>query len=342
MIKEPLYQSLLSSSVDSGSLTLNCLQTNGSGLPVFQGYDEGRSQAGGPDRRIHDQHQAIIPSYKFNCCGNITEWGVDLNPDGTRAKFDFILQVWRPSPTVNVSGCYSLVDDFSSREITVEDNPANERVARVTPSPQDQLQFQPGDVLGFYVESNGDGSSDHDNGVVVLEYDDQNSAQLFNSELVWYGYIDTLAQTSLSGNCPHPVGTNGMLSSSTHAAPVISISVSSYSCPQSVSHSVTVSVTKLIEQPQQSPITLALVSGVYYHSTHSHLNIESTIMSTTPGICHSSHCGLIAGVVVTIIIVCSSTLVTITTVIIRKHRKTSIGGPTDPGIVLTNQVYGES
>ena len=230
-------------------------------MPVFQGYGDEGGQAGGSDRRIKHQHQAIIPSYKFNCCGNITEWGVDLNPDGTRAKFNFILQVWRPSPIVNISGCYTLVDDFISTEITIEDNPVNERVARVTPSPQDQLQFQPGDVLGFYVESNGDGSSDHDNGVVVLEYDD--NIQSAYNEQAWFASIDVTAQTSQSGSCPYPVGNNGVLNSSTHAAPVISISMTTYSCYPTMSvyiNSPTVSSSAIYPSSSQSPPAVTTTS----------------------------------------------------------------------------------
>ena len=99
----------------------NCLLTkNGAGLPPFpdRGYPEAT-----PGSRIHHRNQAIIPSYKLNCCGNITEWGVDLNPDGTSARFNFVFQVWRPAPDVNVSGCYSLVDDFISTGIPIEIQP---------------------------------------------------------------------------------------------------------------------------------------------------------------------------------------------------------------------------
>ena len=77
------------------------------------------------------------------------------------------LQVWRPvTPSESdTSSCYSLVDDYKSESISVQDKDGN-RVARVNASsPQDQLQFQTGDVLGFYVESNG-ADSDNDNGVV--------------------------------------------------------------------------------------------------------------------------------------------------------------------------------
>ena len=92
------------------------------------------------------------------CRGNITQWGVDLNPDGTFAVFLFILQVWRP--LLNFSGCYTLVSHTGILTTTT----VNRRLAVVSPSQvQHQIQFQSGDVLGFYVESSGDGTSDHDN-----------------------------------------------------------------------------------------------------------------------------------------------------------------------------------
>ena len=108
-------------------LHVACLQTNSeNGLPFFRGYDQ--AGAGKPNRRIHHQHQAIIPNYKFNCCGNITAWGVDLNPDTA-------------------------------------------------------LQFQPGDVLGLYVEQHDD-ITGFDDGVVVLN----NGSH--TSELVWFASVD--------------------------------------------------------------------------------------------------------------------------------------------------------
>ena len=157
---------------------------------------------------------------------------MDLNPDFRNASFNFIFQVWRPSSSVNTTGCYDLVDDFLSSSISIATQPESKRVARVIPAPQDQLQFQPGDVLGFYVESYGStDKSDYDNGVVVLN----NGSH--SSELVWFASVDiTAARHSKSGmqSCPYPVGTNGVLSSSTHAAPVISISVVATPCPQMI------------------------------------------------------------------------------------------------------------
>ena len=46
--------------------------------------------------------------------------------------------------------------------------PLIDGLARVTPSPQDFIQFQPNDVLGFYVESASiRGPSDNPNGLVA-------------------------------------------------------------------------------------------------------------------------------------------------------------------------------
>ena len=80
-------------------------------------------------------------------------------------------------------------------------------------------------------------NSDYDNGVVAL------SNGSHTSELVWFASIDiTAAQTSQSCSCPYPVETNGVLSSSTRAASVISISVVAILCPQILFTSVTTSL----------------------------------------------------------------------------------------------------
>ena len=72
-------------------------------------------------------------------------------------------------------------------------------------------------MLGFYVEE-ANGAND---GVVVLT-----SPSSFTSELVWYASIAPTMATSHNGDCPYSVGSNGVLDTSTHAAPVISISIS--------------------------------------------------------------------------------------------------------------------
>ncbi len=168
---------------------------------------------------ITRHHQAIIPSYKLTCnemCGNITEWGVDLQPGGDmhQRAYTLDLQVWRPSPTVDDStgtGCYSLVGNnrFSSTSLSV-----SKGVAQVTPSPQDYIQFKPGDVLGFYVEE----AREMKDGIVILGG---------GSFTVWYASIAPTVATSQNGDCPYSVGSNGgVLNTLTRAAPVISIAAS--------------------------------------------------------------------------------------------------------------------
>ena len=308
----------------AGQDTCPCLQTNGSGLPFFQGY---AGEAGGPDRRIHHQHQAIIPSYKFNCCGSITEWGVDLNPDRDEASktFDFILQVWRPSPTGmnQLHKCYSLVNDHKVTSTVVN---STGRVAKVTSLPQNQLQFQPGDVLGFYVESHGS-DSDYDNGVVLLN----NGSH--TSELVWHGSITSGSHTSQSGSCPYPVGANGVLSTSTHAAPVISISVMVTTCHIYSSLLDSITTTTLPNFARTTKLIFKLSPSI--GSTH------ALIPGSNDGITITN--GLITGLMVSIFVVVSimsTTIIIAVAIIIKRHRSTKQAE--SAGMTLSNQLYGES
>ena len=173
-------------------------------------------------KEITRHQQAIISSYKLTCngmCGNITEWGVDLQPGGDMHQMNYTLdlQVWRPSPTVDDStgaGCYSLVGNNRFTSI-----PLRNLVARVTPSPQDYIQFRPGDVLGVYVEE----ARQTDDGVIVLTSYDRSTD--FTSELVWYASIAPTMATSQNGDCPYSVGSNGVLNTTTRGAPVISASI---------------------------------------------------------------------------------------------------------------------
>ena len=146
-------------------------------------------------------------------CGNVTEWGVDVHNGNNdhQNTYTLDLQVWRPSPTVNDStgtGQYSLVGNNRFTSISLSD-----QVAIVTLSPQDYIQFQPGDVLGFYMEDAAHGKD----GVVVLT-----SPSSFTSEAVWYASIDPAMATTQSV-CS--VGSSGDLDSSTRAAPVISLTI---------------------------------------------------------------------------------------------------------------------
>ena len=147
----------------------------------------------------------------FTCCGNITEWGVDVQPGGGSddGEYTLDLQVWRPSPTVDDStgaGQYSLVGNNRFTSISLDND-----VAEVTPLSRDQVQFRSGDVLGFYVEEARDNNDDY--GVNVL------TTASYTSERVWYASVTTL---STMGS-PVSAGISGVLNTQLRGAPVISI-----------------------------------------------------------------------------------------------------------------------
>ena len=190
---------------------------NPSGLPPFMDYrlSELRSET------IPELHQAIIPSYRFTCYGNITEWGVDILPAGGMHDgfYNLDLQVWRPSPTVQTTGCYSLVG--INRFTSV---PLPNQVAEVTPLPQEQIEFQPGDVLGFNLENTGG----DDGGVVILMDSSERGDSGYETEEVWYA--DFSNPFFGNGECQLVVGgqpqAGGGLNTMTSAAPVLSVAYS--------------------------------------------------------------------------------------------------------------------
>ena len=176
---------------------------------------------------IRVKQQAIFASYRLNCCGNITEWGMDVDSGAfsgardRRGTYSLDFQVWRPSPTVDDTtgtGCYSLVGNNRFTSIPSITSPG---VAVVTPSPQDYIQFQPGDVLGVYVES----VSETTDGIVVLTRSTFTSDLVWSaSDLVWYASITPSMTNSRNGACPYSAGSSGVLNSFLQGAPVISIS----------------------------------------------------------------------------------------------------------------------
>ena len=177
---------------------------NGNILPSFQEYGNNGVT------RITLHHQVIIPSYEFTCCGNVTEWGVDVEQDGgmDNRKYTLDFQVWRPSPTTvdgsTSSGQYILIGNNRFTSISLSGG-----VAQVTPSPRDQIQFQSGDVLGFHIE----GAKNTDRGVNVV------TTSSFTRETVWYASVATVNGLG----CPISAGSSGVLNTTLSGAPVVSI-----------------------------------------------------------------------------------------------------------------------
>ena len=161
--------------------------------------------------------QAIITSYQFHCCGNVTAWQTYVEGRGGHdGAYDITFQVWRPSPTVNTDGCYGLVGE---NEFTSISSPNyNDGLVSVTPEPTNIITAQPGDAVGYYVVStkgNNDG----------IRLNDR-----FNGESVWYRRntnYDTLMSRGEASICPFPVGSQSgrILRSSTNAAPMLSVGI---------------------------------------------------------------------------------------------------------------------
>ena len=164
--------------------------------------------------------QAIITSYQFHCCGNVTAWQTYVEPGSPfqDGAYDITFQAWRPSPTVNSDGCYGLVGENVFTGITPP-NINNDGLVSVTPEPTNMVTVQPGDVVGFYALSRR-GLNDG------IQLDTS-----FTGESVWYHRNnppdDPLMIIGEASVCPFPVGsqTNRELMSSTNAAPMLSVGI---------------------------------------------------------------------------------------------------------------------
>ena len=124
------------------------------------------------DRPSRDRFQAIVPAYTFNCTGRVTEWRACLHPGATTNEMYYIqFQVWRPT---GIEGCYELVDynipldhagqeemNVSDSNVIIEaegflsppgDNGPLHRCVVLPVRESQQIEVQPGDVVGFYVD----------------------------------------------------------------------------------------------------------------------------------------------------------------------------------------------
>ncbi len=160
--------------------------------------------------------QAIITTYQFHCNCSITSWETYVQPGGifyslTRA-YDITFQVWRPSPTVQSNGCYSLVgqNEFTSFSFS------NGGLVQLTPTPPSNpiITAQPGDVVGYYTNSR----MGADNGIQL------DSDSNFTENMIWYRSVADGSLTSSGDNaCPYPIGPGRYLSSSMAAALILRI-----------------------------------------------------------------------------------------------------------------------
>ena len=151
--------------------------------------------------------QVIIKSYEFHCCGKVGAWAAYVEPGGGghTTAYSIKFQIWRP--TSESSAIYIKIGENSFFPATLTDS-----YIAATPLPSEQIDFQPGDVVGYYLEDNR-----NQNGGVQFDSG-------FTSEELWYA----TGNSDLQNKCLLEVGNAGDLSFSTSLGPIISISLSEY------------------------------------------------------------------------------------------------------------------
>jgi len=97
--------------------------------------------------RISNNRTIIVPLLSFTCNGRITNIRVRITPDGRGDDFPYI-QVWRPSPSSQLYNLVGVVQIQSSHitQLTYQE-------ANIILTGNNRIQFQSGDVIGFYIPS---------------------------------------------------------------------------------------------------------------------------------------------------------------------------------------------
>ena len=227
-----------------------CLQANNENAVPPASEQE---LVGGRSNVIPWGSQAIIPSYTFNCSGNITQWEVALSFSQLEEQTDdFVmeLQVWRSLDNVDNNSMqrYSIL---GHNNCTVR---SESQVATCRLSPLEPIEFAPGDVLGFRLWNPSTESEDNEDRETTdqveetsdtTDYsstddddDDENSSAemisgvmiideingTMSREEVWYALINNEFDTADSDRTVS-IGPTGKLNILTMAAPLIAVAV---------------------------------------------------------------------------------------------------------------------
>ena len=161
--------------------------------------------------------QVIIPSYQFQCHGNITAWETYVSPNGETHRNGFytiVFQIWRPSPTAAEDGCYSTIASDSFDNIVLLQNPQG-LVSR-TLTPADYIPVQPGDVVGYFLV---DRDTNDDREGIQLE-----ARTPGEGEEVWYQVFDDIRRTGRP-SCEYTVGAGRNIPLLTSSAPLFNVVV---------------------------------------------------------------------------------------------------------------------
>ena len=122
-------------------------------------------------------------------------------------------QVWRPSPTVESDGCYSMVGENRFTSITLDGSQVSE-----TPEPNNIISVRPGDVVGYFHATRDELTP----GGIQLTEGVNNVGSWYDSGIE----INPLRDIG-EESCPFPLGfqSDRTLRSSTMLAPIISVNI---------------------------------------------------------------------------------------------------------------------
>ena len=178
-----------------------CLRANSTdSLPTF------RSPGRNAPRIEVNPIQVIIKSYEFHCCGKVSSWSafVEAGSGNFDEVYSIKFQIWRPMSRNRFVKIGE--NSFPLLSLTAS---GTSRIEKIPDNSGEQLGFQPGDVIGYYLEQ-ASGNN------VGLQYDSS-----FNVEELWYATGNSDLQTE----CLLEVGNAGDLSVSTNLGPIISVSL---------------------------------------------------------------------------------------------------------------------
>ena len=165
-------------------------------------------------RRLPSGLQALVTTYTFTACGNITMWQTYLQPGIGTSRYLLRFQVWRRDTRPDRGTTYYIVGENS---YSTANNRLDVRFSSLFNSgviaSANRITVQPGDVVGYFTVSLETDRDTAEEGILL--------DSSYSDEIVWYRTIfedfDTPKQLT--------VGEGGDLNRGVRAAPVLSVDV---------------------------------------------------------------------------------------------------------------------
>ena len=260
-------------------------------LPIF---GDRRGDAEYLGRPGDDRLQAIVPAYTFNCTGRVTEWRACVQQGDGGGRYYIQFQVWRPT---GVPGCYTLVG-YNTPPVNQLLRPAGLCV-QLLATEGEQIQFQPDDVVGYYVNWFDRNGRDRSGGGIQVISD--SAVTIYNViNVPPSGFQTQYAIPALSSSALPCESPSMVLSDSADGAPIINLNISaavtdgirSTDVPRILSKSILLSTATI---PSPTPTSLTSTPPVPF-GAHSSSTATITIVSFSPCASIGSDCSICASI----------------------------------------------